>query len=191
MIIRKLWSWEWDKLHAHLLRLDREDRRLRFCRPVSDAFIHRYCQQIDRIRTTVTACFVDDTLRGAAELVRISDDLPARAELALSVEAGFQGRGIGARLLDRALLHARNRFVDTVYMYSLRDNARIQRLVRRYGANVTAHEATSEGSIHLPWPSHLSLFEELSGDGQALIAAAFELPTRRTQRDASERVAIP
>ena len=186
MIIRKLWSWEWHKLRAHLLRLDRDDRRLRFCHPVSDAFIDRYFDQIDRFRTTVVVCCVEGTVRGAAELVRISDGMPARAELALSVETPFQEQGLGGRLLERALLLARNRFVETVYMYSLRDNPRIQHLVRKFGARVTAFEASSEGCIRLPRPSQISLMNEISSDGQGLIAAAFELPSNQVQRETSD-----
>lgn len=53
MVVRKLWGWEWERLRGHLLRLDAEDRRMRFGRPVSDGFIHAYCDRNDRQRTTV------------------------------------------------------------------------------------------------------------------------------------------
>lgn len=180
MVLRKLWSWEWEKLRLHLLRLETADRRLRFCRLVRDDFIHDYCDEIDRMQTTVVGCFVDDVLRGAAELVRLAGTVPVSAEIALSVEGPFQGLGIGGKLLERALLLARNRFVDTVHMYSLRENPRIQHLVRKFGASVESFEATSEGQIHLPWPSQLSLMEEVAGDGQAFITAVFEVPTYST-----------
>jgi len=176
MIMRKLWTWEREQLRAHLLRLGAEDRRLRFCQPIGDDLIHRYCDRIDWARTTVVGCFAEGALRGVAELVRIPEGVPVGAEIALSVEAPWQGRGIGGKLLQKALLLARNRFVDTVHMLSLSDNARIQRLVRRFGAGVVSYAATSEGRIRLPWPSHVSFMEEFAGDGQALIGAVFELP---------------
>lgn len=176
MILRKLWTWEREQLRAHLLRLSVEDRRWRFCRPVNDNVIHRYCDGIDWSRTTVVGCFAGSALRGVAELVRIPEGVPVGAEVALSVEEPWQGRGIGAKLLQKALLLARNRFVDTVHMLSLRDNERIQRLVRGLGASVSTYAAASEGRIRLPWPSHLSLLEEIADDGQALISAVFELP---------------
>lgn len=176
MILRKLWTWEREQLRAHLLRLNAEDRRWRFCRPVSDNFLHRYCDGIDWSRTTVVGCFAAGALRGVAELVRIPEAVPVGAEIALSVEAPWQGRGIGGKLLQKALLLARNRFVDTVHMLSLSDNARVQRLARRHGAVVRGYAATSEGLIRLPWPSQVSLMQEFVGDGQALIGAVFEPP---------------
>lgn len=176
MILRKLWAWERGLLRAHLLRLGAEDRAWRFCHPAGDDAIHRYCDAIDWHRSSVIGCFDAGVPRGVAELVRITGGTPAKAEVALSVEGPWQGRGIGAQLLQKALLLARNRFVDTVHMLSLRDNMRIQRLVRRFGASVISHAEISEGNIHLPWPSHVSLLEEFTGDGQALIGAVFELP---------------
>jgi GNAT superfamily N-acetyltransferase len=176
MNLRKLWAWEREQLRAHLLRLGPEDRAWRFCHPVSNDGVHRYCDAIDWPRTTVVGCFADGALRGVAELVRLPNDSPVGAEVALSVEVAYQRRGIGARLLQKALLLARNRFIDTVHMLSLRENVRIQGLVRRFGASVISYASVAEGSIHLPWPSHVSLLEEFAGDGQALIGAVFELP---------------
>lgn len=97
MVLRKLWSWEWEKLRLHLLRLETADRRLRFCRLVRDDFIHDYCDEIDRMQTTVVGCFVDDVLRGAAELVRLAGTVPVSAEIALSVEQTRGIRRIGYR----------------------------------------------------------------------------------------------
>jgi ribosomal protein S18 acetylase RimI-like enzyme len=194
MIVRKLWAWEWEKLRAHLLRLDPEDRRLRFLRPAGDNFIHRYCDEIDRGRTTAVGAFIGGTLRGAAELVRIPEGVPAAAELALSVEHEFQGQGIGGKLLQKALLIARNRFTDTVQMLSLRENERIQRLVRRFGASVLAYDSATEGKIHLPWPSYVSMLEEAATDGQAMIGAVFEIPVEEfgtVAAGASEDPALP
>jgi len=40
--IRKLWPTETDSFRDHLLRLDRETRRLRFAHIASDSFIQQY-----------------------------------------------------------------------------------------------------------------------------------------------------
>lgn len=185
MTFRKLWSWEWGQHRAHLLRLAPEDRRLRFCRAVSDDFIHRYCDQIDRSQTTLVGCFVNGTLRGVAELVRIPEGVPVSAEIALSVESDFQAQGIGGKLLEKALLFARNRFVDTVHMISLRENESVQHLVRKFGANIGAYGLTTNGRIHLPSPSYVSLIDEITADGQALVSAVFEPPVEQIMRNAA------
>jgi GNAT superfamily N-acetyltransferase len=174
MIIRKLWSWERERLRAHLMRLGAEDRRMRFCRPANDDFIHRYCDRIDWQLTTVVGGFADDALRGVAELVRLPLSDPAAAEIALSVEAPWQGRGIGSLLLDEALLLARNRHVSTVHMVSLRENPRIRHLMRKFGARVATESGDATGQFRLPPPSHRSPTTEAVGDGRALVSAVFE-----------------
>lgn len=177
MIVRKLYPWEWHEFRAHLLRLGPEERRLRFCRRVDDAFIHAYCDRIDRPRTTVLGCFVEGTLRGVAELIRIPQE--RSAEVALSVEQPYQRQGIGGRLLEQILLVARNRVVRTVHLVSLRENAPLQHLAAKFGATTETYLASTEGRIGLPWPSYQSLLEEMAADGQALFGAAFELTAER------------
>jgi GNAT superfamily N-acetyltransferase len=149
---------------------------MRFCNAVNDDLIHRYCDQIDRSQTTVVGCFVNGTLRGIAELVRIPEGVPVGAELAVSVERAYQEQGVGGKLLQKVLLLARNRFVDTVHMISLRENEKVQHLVRKFGANLGAYGTMSEGQIRLPSPSYLSLAKEITTDGHALVNAVFELP---------------
>ena len=176
MVLRKLRSWEWEALRAHLLRLGPGDRRMRFCRPVDDAQIHAYCDRIDRLRTTILGCFVDGTLRGVAELIQFPKEWPMSAEIALSVEGPFQRRGIGGRLLAQVLLVARNRMIRTVHLISLTENEPMQHLARKSGATTETCLSSTEGLIGLPWPSYLSLLEEMAADGQALIATMFDLP---------------
>jgi GNAT superfamily N-acetyltransferase len=184
MHIRKLWSWERERLRSHLLRLGPEDRRLRFCRPANDDFVHRYGDRIDWRLTWVVGSFADDALRGVAEIVRLPDSDPAAAEIALSVEGPWQGRGIGNLLLREALLLARNRFVHTAHMIALRENPRIQHLMRKFGARVETEATDAEGRFRLLPPTHLSLMEELVFDGRALISAVFEPPVATPPRRA-------
>ena len=130
-------------------------------------------------RRTVIGCLVGGALRGVAEAVEIPFGIPAGAEIALSVEQHFQGRGIGGKLLQKALLIARNRFVDTVHLVCLGENARMRRLARNFGAAIQAGHSGAEGPIRLLWRSYLTLLEEVAGDGQALVSIVFELPVEQ------------
>lgn len=170
MIVRKLWPWEGGAIRGHLLRLGPEDRMMRFCAPASDRFIHDYCAQIDPIRTLALGCFVDGTLRGVAELIRIPGECPVSAELDLSVEPPFQGRGIGGRLMRKALAVARNRLVGAVYVVFLPENQPMRRLLERHGASITTCSAPGEARIALPWPAPASALEEIATESQALLA---------------------
>ncbi len=48
--IRRMWLPESDKFRDHLLRLDRESRRMRFGMPVSDGFITGYASRLGEMK---------------------------------------------------------------------------------------------------------------------------------------------
>lgn len=173
--IRKLWPSERELLSDHLLRLGPNDRRMRFCGATKDEFIERYCQRIDWQKATIIGYFDDGVLRGAAELAPTEDTWQRKAELALTVERRYQNRGIGTELLRMALVMARNRFIQTVYMICLLDNVKMQRVATKCDAQLITHPGEVEGQISPPWPSALSLVEEAMAEGHALFRAAFDL----------------
>ena len=175
IVLQKLWEADRDCLEAHLLRLDPEDRQMRFCAAMSDRAIHRYCRSIDWIMTTVLGCFAGKELRGVAELVVTASGFSARAEVALSVERAFQSRGIGTELLRRTLSIARNRYIGSVHMLCLLDNHKMQHIARKFDAELTIHQGEVEGKIWPPWPTLLSFIEEVAADRRALFSARFPL----------------
>lgn len=174
--IRRLWPAERGRVRDHLLRLEPEDRALRFCRAPGDRAIASYCEDIDWLRASILGFFVEGELRGVAELIRTKDAWPPAAELALSVEGPFQNHGIGSALVRHALVMARNRLIATVYMTCLLENRKMQHIARKSAADLVIREGQVEGEILAPWPSCLSLIEEAAREGQALFRAAFENP---------------
>ena len=66
--IRKLWPTETDKFRDHLLRLAKQNRRMRFAHGVSDAFVEDYAARMSEMGALVYGFFVDGELRGAADL---------------------------------------------------------------------------------------------------------------------------
>ena len=117
--IRKVWLSESDKFRDHLLRLDRDSRRMRFGMAVSDAFIIDYASRLNDMKCLVYGFFVDHEIRAAAELRQIGDSWSSDAEGAFSVEHDYQSRGIGTELLGRIIRSARNRGVAKLYMNCL------------------------------------------------------------------------
>ena len=94
--IRRLWVGEAELYRGHLLHLDAESRRNRFGGAVSDDFIRGYCESRALSGAIIYGFFVDDVLRGAAELRLLE---PAGdAEVALSIERDMAEprRGNGA-----------------------------------------------------------------------------------------------
>ncbi len=170
-IIRKLWAGEAKIFRDHLLRLDAESRRFRFGSAVSPEFIERYAARAFRAGAIVHGYFVDGVLRAAAELYPLGDVLPGEAEAAFSVERDYQNHGLGTELLGRVILTARNRGIRTLCLSCLAHNRRMQKIARKFDAELTfdTDEATAE--VVAPYPTALSLAREAAEDAQGVAGA--------------------
>ncbi len=165
--VRKLLFSERNKIYEHFLRLDLEDRRRRFFGAISDESIQEYCGAISMVRGVTLGCFVDGVLRGVGELRRHGTWWNGQAEVAITVERDFQGRGIGTELLRRLLEIATNRLIKTVNLFCEVDNVPMQKVARKLGAHLHAIDGTIEADIEQPWPSTWSMLREVLADGSA------------------------
>ena len=136
----------------HLLELSSEDRYLRFGHPASDAQIGRYVDLIDFDHDEVFGIFNRRLqLVAMAHLAYLGNaGKSSSAEFGVSVVPGLRGRGIGARLFDRAVLHARNRHVDTLIVQALSANTPMLHIVRKAGAHIERLGSESEAVLKLP-----------------------------------------
>ena len=91
--IRKLWPTETAKFRDHLLRLDRDSRRMRFAHGVSDRFIEDYAARMADTGGIVYGYFEGEDVRAVAELKKLGDTWGREAEAAFSVELLFAARG--------------------------------------------------------------------------------------------------
>lgn len=158
--IRHILPSELDLVRAHLLRLERDDRVLRFFGQASDATIERHCAEIDWTRACLIGCFVEGTLRGVAELQLDRPLLPQTAELAVSVEKPWQKQGLGTALLRHALVVARNRAVPKLVMLCLLDNVPMQHVAKKFGDELHFNEGEVEVDVRLPMPTPVTLWQE-------------------------------
>jgi GNAT superfamily N-acetyltransferase len=169
-VIRRLGMGDLDRVLEHFLRLGTEDRRLRFGAHASDASVRAYAGRLDPCRCVVLGCFVAGEPRGVGELKPIGgSSWPRAAELAVSVEAPFRGRGLGTEICRRLAVRARNRFVAEVRMLCLLDNRRVQRIARKLGGALTFHPGEVEAQLAPPWPDPLSALEEWLDEAGALL----------------------
>lgn len=173
-VFRKLTVADSQLVEAHMLRLDPENRRLRFCAPAGDAFIRKFCSHRDWPASMLVGAFVDGTLRGVGELVRLKYVPQQTGEVALSVEAPYQNAGIGSELLRRLLTLARNRCINRLYMLCISENTKMQAIARKFDANLLRQPGEVEGRISPSWPSYGSMVEEMLEDGWAFYHAVFD-----------------
>jgi GNAT superfamily N-acetyltransferase len=167
--IRSLSERHRPRVLAHLLGLEPHDRYLRFGYAASDTQIGRYVDLLDFRRDEVFGIFNRKLeVIAMAHLAYLSDTAVDRhmAEFGVSVSPKARGRGYGSRLFDHAVLHARNRYVDTMIIHALSENAAMLKIARRAGAVVEREGSESEARLKLPPESVASHLEELV-EGQA------------------------
>lgn len=162
--IRSLAERHRPRVLAHLLQLGPEDRYLRFGYHASDAQIGRYVDLLDFRRDEVFGIFNRRLeLIGMAHLAYLTESPAERhmAEFGVSVSPHARGRGYGGRLFEHAVLHARNRHVDTMIIHALSENSAMLHIARNAGATVQREGGDSEARLKLPSESFTSHLEEM------------------------------
>lgn len=170
--IRSLAPRHRPRIQAHLIGLSERDRYLRFGYPASDAQIKRYVDSLDFVHDEVFGVFnrrLEVVALAHLAFARTDRPSPAGAEFGGSVSSRLRGRGYGAQLFDHAMLHARNRRTDTLYIHALSENTTMLRIARRAGAQVVRDGAESDAYLKLPPDTLASKVEQWVGESAAAI----------------------
>jgi GNAT superfamily N-acetyltransferase len=178
--IRSLGPGHRPRILEHLQALSEHDRYLRFGFAAGDAQIQRYVDGLDFERDEVFGVF-NRRLRliALAHLACPADETPPRAaEFGGSVAAHLRGRGYGARLFEHAMLHARNRGIDTLFIHALSENMPMLRIARRAGATVERAGSESDAYLKLPPETLASQVEQFVGEGAAALDYQFKQQAR-------------
>jgi RimJ/RimL family protein N-acetyltransferase len=165
--IRSLGAGHRGRIGDHLLALDAHDRYLRFGYAANDEQVLRYVDGLDFERDDVFGIFNRRLeLIAVAHLAFLPGDAgaPAGAEFGVSVAKSARGRGYGARLFDRAVVHARNEGVELMFIHALSENTAMLRIARNAGATLERAGSETEAYLRLPpatLDSHVSeMFDE-------------------------------
>ena len=133
-----------ERITQHLLQLEPPDRYLRFGYAATDEQIRRYTEQLDFDRDEIFGIY-----NRRLELI-------AMAHLAFAENADHKqarGRGFGARLFERAVMHARNEGVNMVFIHALTENTAMLKIARNAGATVQRDGSESEAYLQISPPS--------------------------------------
>jgi GNAT superfamily N-acetyltransferase len=158
------------------MRLDADSRRLRFGMPVSDHFIDDYAGRLTGMKALVYGYFLDGEMRAAAEMRQIGEGWSSDAEGAFSVEKDYQNQGIGSELLGRIVRAARNRGISRLYMNCMAENLKMQRIARKFRAELHFDHGEVVGRVLPSVPTYLSLWEEAMEDSRGFVMAVLDLP---------------
>lgn len=169
--IRSLGPRQRERIAEHLLALPERDRYLRFGYAAGDPQIQRYVDGLDFDRDEVFGVFNRKLVLIA--LAHLAYPRPGQtagpnaAEFGGSVLPAARGRGYGARLFEHAMLHARNRGLDTLFIHALSENTTMLHIARRAGAVVQRDGSETEAFLKLPHDTLASRMEQWVGDGAA------------------------
>lgn len=166
------------RILSHLLELSDGDRYLRFGHVATDGQIAQYVERLDFERDEIFGVFNRRlTLVAMAHLAYEAAAAPGprAAEFGVSVLSRLRGRGLGARLFGRAMLHARNRGVDTLVVHALSENTAMLRLAQQAGARIQRDGADSTAVLKLPPEDLSSQFEALMGERAAALDYGFKV----------------
>lgn len=150
--IRSLSARHRNSVSRHLLKLDASDRYLRFGYAANDEQVQRYVQQLDFERDAVFGIY-----NRRLELIAMAHLAFAPhpehhncAEFGVSVLQSSRGQGLGARLFDHCMVHARTRAVSMMFIHALSENTAMLKIARKAGAIVKRDGSECEAYLQLP-----------------------------------------
>ncbi len=150
--IRSMGPSHGERIEKHLLALDSHDRYLRFGYAASDEQVRRYVASLNFERDEIFGIYNRklELIAMAHMALSVAPDLKSCAEFGVSVLPHARGRGYGARLFDRAVIHARNEGVSMMFIHALSENTAMLNIARKAGAVIERDGSESEAYLKLP-----------------------------------------
>ena len=140
------------QIAKHMLALSEHDRYLRFGYLARDEHIQKYVDGLDFQHDEVFGIFNRRLQLIAMAHLAFSRNPkdPNSAEFGVSVSAEARGKGLGSRLFERAVLHARSENIDMMFIHALSENAAMLKIARKAGATVESYGGEVEAHLRLP-----------------------------------------
>ncbi|HXZ09860.1 MAG TPA: GNAT family N-acetyltransferase, partial [Paraburkholderia sp.] len=182
-LVRELTAVDRERLLAHFLSLDTDDRLLRFGQIVPDHVIENYVRAIDFSRDTVFGVF-DNQLKlvGVGHLAYLPAEGDKRtAEFGVSVLESARGQGIGTKLFERAAIRSRNTHVSMLYMHCLSRNSTMMHIAKKSGMKIEYAYGEADAYLTLKPADQSSIITEMLQEQ----AAVFDYALKRQARNAS------
>lgn len=179
--IRSLSPRHKPRILTHLLALVPEDRYLRFGYPATDEQIERYVVGLRFDRDEIFGVFNRrlDIVAMAHLAYSVDPQWATCAEFGVSVSAYQRGKGLGVRLFNHAVMHARNQGVSMLFIHALSENVAMLKIARHAGARVERDGSESEAYLTVPQATLDSQFSGLVQDQMAEIDYQLKMQARQ------------
>jgi GNAT superfamily N-acetyltransferase len=157
------------KISAHLQSLEPHDRYLRFGYAATDEQIDNYVAKLNFGRDYIYGVFNRrlEIVAMAHLAFSVDPQWTTCAEFGVSVDQKMRGRGLGARLFERAVMHARNQGVALLFIHALSENTPMLKIARKAGARVERDGSESDAYLSLPVANIDSQVDEILEEGMA------------------------
>lgn len=160
----------------HLMRLDLNDRYMRFFAAVSDSVLERYVNQVINLSTEKSFGIFADDRKTLIAFAHVSGEERVgkgkRAELGISVDKEYRGHGLAQRLIDRITVYCKANDIHTLYMSCLRENGTMQHLAKKAGLRVVLDHAEALAELKLseyPMEKIVSVSHEIAYEQIAIV----------------------
>jgi GNAT superfamily N-acetyltransferase len=175
-VIRELYEYERNEVRAFFLAMNEADRYRRFGRAMADYGILDYVSRLRWEDSVVLGAYdAHARLVGVLELPDLGN---GACEIAVVVQSGHRGLGLGKALMDRALLKAKVRGCERVVLLCQVDNKPMRRLARSAGLTATVEDGEVEGRLELPDAALSDVTEDVTREAMGNATYAFLLASR-------------
>jgi RimJ/RimL family protein N-acetyltransferase len=150
--IRSIGPSHRERIATHLLALNEHDRYLRFGYSATDEQVQRYVEGLDFERDDIFGIYNRklELIAMAHLAFAVDPEHLGCAEFGVSVLEKSRGRGYGARLFERACIHARNEGVELLFIHALSENTAMIKIARSAGATVERLGSETDAHLRLP-----------------------------------------
>lgn len=151
---------EYGKYADWLLSQDRDTLAIYFGYTISPEHIEKLVDQIKADPLNHYFIVAEDERLNWAGTIHMALGKDRDVEFGIMVGKEYRGQGVGTKLIEQAILWARNRHHVNLYMHCLSHNKAIQHLCRKHGLKITTEYGESETRVTLPSPTLGTLGEE-------------------------------
>lgn len=146
MLVRKLSLADSHRIIQNLVKLQGNDRRLRFGSVCNDDYIINYVtKSFDQECQWFGVDHIDGHLVATCHAVIFNGE----AELGCCVDEDFRGEGLAQQMFDRAVTWLRTKNITNVFMHCLTENAAMRHIARKNEMTIVSGYGDSDASVEV------------------------------------------
>jgi GNAT superfamily N-acetyltransferase len=184
--VKELSERDRHRILKHFLALKENDRLLRFGTYLPDDMVRKYVENLNFARDTLFGVVSSHfRLVGVGHLAfaprQADDDISDKenvAEFGVSVSSDARGKGIGAKLFERAAIHCRNVDVDTLFMHCLASNQTMIHIAKKAGMEISRAYGEADAYLKISPADPVSVLKEAMQEQVASIDYSIKANTR-------------